>query len=862
MLPEPSGGAAPPATAEYWSLPREALFERVGATPQGLEAARAAERLGRFGTNVLREERALTLLRLVAGQFRSPLVLILVFAAILSLGVRNWLDAAIILAIVLGSAGLGAVQEYHASAAVQRLRARIALKSACLRDHSLHEVPASELVPGDVITLAAGSLVPADGVLLEAKDFFVNQALLTGESLPVEKQPGAVAARSTLAQRTNCVFMGTSVRSGTARALIIRTGRRTEIGAIAASLQRRQPETDFERGLRQFGYLLTRVAAAMVIGVFAVHVFFHRPIIESLLFAVALAVGLSPELLPAVLSVTLARGARAMARRGVIVRRLNAIENLGSMDVLCTDKTGTLTEGMVRVELACDGFGRESPGVLRDAFFNASMQTGLANPLDQAVVAAGHAKRIETGGVRKLDEIPYDFMRRRLSVVVDDPQHGSAPRLITKGAVQQVLDACAVVLRDGELLPLDAAVRAGLDERFRAWSAQGYRVLALATREMPRRAAYRREDEHDLALAGFLLCLDPPDPQSREVLEDFARLGVAVKIITGDNRYIAAHIADAVGLEGSALLTGDALDAMHDEALWEAAVRTHVFAEVDPNQKERIIGALRRTGHVVGYLGDGINDAPALHEADVGISVDRAADVAKETADIVLLEHDLAVLHDGVLQGRTTFANTIKYIFATTSANFGNMVSMAAAALFLPFLPLLAKQILLNNFLSDLPSVFIAGDSVDAAWLRKPYRWSIATIRRFMVQFGLISTAFDFVTFGVLWWLVAGVPELFRTGWFVESLLSELVVLLVIRTYLPFYRSRPGRMLGWSTLATILFALLIPYLPFARLFEFEPLPAPVLGAVVAITAAYVIVTELVKRSFYRRLGSALPGGKE
>jgi Mg2+-importing ATPase len=732
-------------------VPVATLLERLASTLRGLDAARAGERLEQFGPNVLREEHALTWLRVAAGQFRSPLVLILVFAAVISLGVRNWLDAAIILAIVLGSAGLGAAQEYRASAAVQRLRARVALRSDCLRDGSVREVPASELVPGDVVTLAAGSLIPADGVLIEAKDFFINQALLTGESLPVEKQPGVAAARSTLAERTNCVFMGTSVRSGTARALVVRTGRGTEIGGIAATLQRRQPETDFERGLRQFGYLLTRVAAALVIGVFAAHVFFHRPILESLLFAVALAVGLSPELLPAILSVTLARGARAMAQRGVIVRRLNAIENLGSMDVLCTDKTGTLTEGVVRVEHAYDGFGRESSAVLRAAYLNAKLQTGLANPLDEAVVAAGRAQGIVVDNVRKLDEIPYDFMRRRLSVVVDDATHGSAPLLVTKGAVQQVLDACIAVERDGAAVPLDSTVRAELDARFRAWSAQGFRVLALATREMSRQAAYRREDEHELVLAGFLLCLDPPDPQSPQVLAAFARLGVTVKIITGDNRYIAAHIADAVGLDGSALLTGDGLDAMHDEALWESAARTHVFAEVDPNQKERIIRALRKTGHVVGYLGDGINDAPALHEADVGVSVDRAADVAKETADIVLLEHDLAVLHDGVLQGRTTFANTIKYIFATTSANFGNMVSMAAAALFLPFLPLLAKQILLNNFLSDLPAVFIAGDNVDAAWLRKPYHWSIVAVRRFMVQFGLISTFFDFVTFGVLW---------------------------------------------------------------------------------------------------------------
>ncbi|MGE5129064.1 MAG: magnesium-translocating P-type ATPase [Sphingomonadaceae bacterium] len=839
----------PSEIERYWQLPAAELLARLGSGARGLSVREAAARLARHGPNVLREERALSVLRVLSAQFRSPLVLILVFAAAISLGLRDWLEASIILAIVAGSAGLGAWQEYRASAAVQRLRARIALATSCLRDGAAASVPAARLVPGDVVQLAAGSLVPADGVLIEAKDFFVNQALLTGESLPVEKQPGVSAAGASLVERGNCVFMGTSVRSGTAKALIVRTGRATEIGAIAESLERRVPETDFERGLRQFGYLLTRVAAALVIAVFAVHVFFHRPTLESLLFAIALAVGISPELLPAILSVTLARGARAMARRGVIVRRLNAIENLGSMDVLCTDKTGTLTEGVVRVERACDASGTARPEVLRDAYLNALYQTGLPNPLDEAIVAAARAAALDAGAAKKLDEIPYDFVRKRLSVVVDDPASGGAPRLIAKGAVEQVLEVCT---------GLSEEERAAIDARFRAWSAEGYRVIAVATRDMPRKDVYRREDETDLRLAGFLLCLDPPQAQAPRVLADFARLGVEVKIITGDNRHIAAHVADAVGLKGAALITGGELDAMHDEALWNAAAHTDVFAEVDPNQKERIISALRRTGRVVGYLGDGINDAPALHTADVGISVDRAADVAKESADIVLLKHNLAVLHDGVLQGRRTFANTIKYVFATTSANFGNMLSMAAASLFLPFLPLLASQILLNNFLSDVPSLFIAGDRVDRAWLRKPYRWSIASIRRFMVVFGLLSTVFDFVTFAVLLYVAERDPELFRTGWFVESLLSELAVLLVIRTALPFWRSAPSALLGGSTLAVALAALALPYLPHAALFEFEPLPAPLLGAVLAITAAYVLATELTKRVFYRFSSSGIP----
>jgi len=847
----------PPDGNTYWSEPAATLLGRLQSGPQGLSTADTTQRLEHYGRNVLREERSLTLARVVASQFRSPLVLILVFAAIVSLVVQDWLDATIILAIVLGSAALGAAQEYRASAAVRRLRARIAFRTRVLRDGVISDLPADQLVPGDIVMLSAGSQVPGDGIVLEAKDFFVNQALLTGESLPVEKQAGTVPPASTLTERHNTVFMGTSVRSGTARVLIVKTGRATEIGSIAKHLQRPLPETEFERGLRQFGYLLTRVAAAMVVAVFAVHMAFARPLLESLLFAIALAVGISPELLPAILTVTLARGARRMATRGVIVRRLNAIENLGSMDVLCTDKTGTLTEGVVRVKLACDASGHSSPAVLRDAGINARFQTGLTNPLDEAIQAATHD--IDLSGLRKLDEIPYDFMRKRLSVVVEDPAAGNRARLISKGAVLAVLEACTAVMEDGQCLPLDEALRTRLDARFREWSAQGFRVLAVASRELPLRAAYHRDDERELVLSGFLLCSDPPDPQSQQTLADLAKLGVDLKIITGDNRYIAAHVADAVGLNGGALLTGAQLDAMHDEALWAAAADAVVFAEVDPNQKERIIHALRKTGHVVGYLGDGINDAPALQAADVGISVDRAVDVAKEAADIVLLEHDLAVLQVGIQEGRKTFANTVKYIFATTSANFGNMLSMAAAALFLPFLPLLAKQILLNNFLSDVPSVFIAGDRVDPSWLYKPYRWSIGSIRQFMVRFGLISTFFDFITFGVLWWLTAGNETLFRTGWFVESLLSELVVLLVIRTTLPFYRSRPAPLLLWSTVVVIGLTLILPYLSVGGIFNLAPMPGSVLVSVIGITLAYVMTTEYLKLRFYRRMNADATG---
>jgi len=844
----------PPVAGAYWSRPAGELIADLDSGTDGLSSGEAAARLERYGRNVLGVEHERVWWRTLLGQFRSPLVLILVAAALVSLVVRDWLDAVIVLAIISGSALLGFVQEFRASSAVARLRARVAIQVVTLRDGVAIQVPAAEVVPGDIILLTAGSLIPGDAIVLEAKDCFVTQALLTGESLPVEKQATPVAPTAALTARTNCLYMGTSVRSGTARALILRTGRHTAIGEIARKLAQRPVETDFERGLRQFGYLLTRVAVLMVLAVFAVHVFFERPTVESLLFAVALAVGLSPELLPAILTVTLAQGARHMATHGVIVRRLNAIESLGSMDMLCADKTGTLTEGSMRLDRAIDADGRDSNDVLRAAVLNAHFQTGIASPLDSAILDAGRREAVGPADWQKLDEIPYDFSRKRLSIAVRSPDDERRARLITKGAVRAVLVQCSTVQGDGGVQVLDPARREKLEEQFRQLSEQGYRVLAVASREFRDKTVFTRADETGLTFCGFLLCHDPPDPDAARLLRELAQLGVGVKIITGDNRYIAAHVARAVQLGEGSVLTGEDVESMRDEALWHAVSSTSVFAEVDPGQKERIIRALRRTGHVVGFIGDGINDAPALHAADVGISVERAVDVAREAADLVLASHDMEVLRDGIVEGRRTFANTIKYIFITTSANFGNMVSMALASLFLPFLPLLAKQILLNNFLSDIPSVFIARDRVDPAWVRKPYHWNVAAIRRFMMIFGLTSSAFDILTFVVLLALAAGDIDLFRTGWFVESLLTELLVMFVLRTYQPFWRSRPGRSLAWSTLAVVALTVLLPYLPYRQVFDFVSLPVTVVAAVLAISLLYVVVTEWIKRRVYRLQG--------
>ena len=700
------------STPAYWSRDVADLLSELGSTSDGLSTTDAQGRLRQVGPNVLRPRRHDTALRSFLAQFTSPLVLILIFAAIISAIAGEWTDAIIVILIVVASATLGFIQEYSASNAVEKLRAQVTIKANVLRDGKVGPIPAEEVVPGDIVQLSAGSLIPADGIVLEARDFFVNQAVLTGETFPVEKKAGPVEAKAGMPERVNTVFMGTSARSGSARALIVQTGSRTAFGQIADRLTLRPPETDFERGIRRFGYLLTQIMTVLVLLVFAINVILDKPPIEFFLFAIALAVGIAPELLPAIMSVTLSRGAQSMAKQGVIVRQLNAIENLGSMDTLCTDKTGTLTVGVVQLDGALDVNGQPSTEVMRYAYLNAAFQTGLANPLDEAILAGPHP---DTTGMDKLEEIPYDFVRKRLSVVVDsDPGADIKPLLISKGALENVLSICTRVQIDGSVAPLDRARHQEIDSRYAEWSGQGYRVLGVAMRDVPRQAIYTVDsDECDMIFAGFLLFFDPLKPDAKDTLAALAQLGVQTKIITGDNRLVARHVAEMIGLSVDSILPASDMNELHDEALWNVAERVSIFAEVDPNQKERIILALRKMGHVVGYMGDGINDAPALHAADIGISVDQAVDVAKEAADFVLLQRDLGVLRAGIEEGRRTFANTIKYIFTTTSANFGNMLSMAGASLFLPFLPLLPKQILLNNFLSDLPAFGIASDNVD-----------------------------------------------------------------------------------------------------------------------------------------------------
>jgi Mg2+-importing ATPase len=822
----------------------------------GLDSAEAARRLGYFGRNEVRPGRGQHWFLRLLGQLTSPLNLLLLVAAGISLYLQEWPDAVIVLSVLGGSTLLGAVQEFLAGDAVRRLQSRLSVRALVLREGREQRVPMEQVVPGDVVCLSAGSLIPADGVVLQADDLFVSEAALTGEAFPVEKRATGSLAGGRLgggqwesASVEQRVLMGTNVRSGYGRAMILRTGEATALGGLADRLRRPRPETEFERGVRQFGLLLMRVMLLILPPVLAVNMALARPPVETLLFALALAVGLAPEMLPAIITMTLSHGARRMARSGVLVKRLSAIETFGCMDVLCTDKTGTLTAGEVQLRQACDAAGVVSEDVLQLACLNALLQSGLSNPLDEALSVAARGAGIDSGSVERIDEIPWDFTRKRISVVV---RRGDRLQMLTKGAFRSVLGVCSEVRCGSDPKELTEAAVGELEAQFGRWSRNGLRVLAIATREISeRRLQYGRNEEQELCFEGFLLFEDPPKTGAAEALRELSDRGVQLKMITGDNPLIAVHVAESIGMSVAGVLTGAELNGMGDDVLWHRASATTVFAEVDPGQKERIIRSLRESGHVVGYLGDGINDAPALHVADVSISVENAVDVAREAAEIVLLRPDLGILRGGIDEGRRTFANTQKYILTTISANFGNMVSMAVASVALPFLPLLASQILLNNFLSDIPGAAIASDTVDQEWIRRPRRWNTREIGRFMLVFGAVSSLFDLLTFWLLLKVFRTEAEEFRTGWFLESLLTELAVALVIRTHLPCYKSRPGKWLTLATVAVAAIAVLLPYLPVSHQFGFVPLPPGLLAGLLLLTLTYVLVVELTKTWFFR-----------
>ncbi len=778
---------------------------------------------------------------------QNPLVTILLLSSVISGVLGDVTDAAIIAVIVFLSLLVDYVQTSRSQRAAEALRELVATRATALRDGAWAEIRMEEVVPGDVIRLSAGDLVPADARLLETKDLAVNQSALTGESFPAEKEaadlPGS-AARP-LNEASNAVFMGTSVVSGTGTAVVALTGPQTEFGHIGQQLRGRPAQTEFERGMRSFSVLISRTVLFLVIFVFLMNTLAHRGTLESFMFAVALAVGLTPEFLPMIISVSLAHGALRMSRDKVIVKHLPSIENFGSMDILCTDKTGTITAGQIQLEGSLDPRGRPGPYPLELARINSSLETGIKSPLDQAIIAGQQ----QTPAAIKVDEIPFDFSRRRLSVVATV---AGERQLITKGAPESVFAVCTKVHHQEGVRPFDESARQAASACFERFSAQGYRLLAVAYRAVPERPGYSVSDEQDLVLAGFVTFLDPPKDTAAAAIKALHSDEVAVKIITGDNELVARHVCDQVGLATEQIVLGSELGALTDDALGSLAERTSVFARVSPDQKNRIITSLKARGHVVGFMGDGINDAPSLRTADVGISVSNAVDVAKDAADIILLENSLEVLHRGVIEGRKCFGNITKYVLMGTSSNFGNMFSMAGATVFLPFLPMLPSQILLNNLLYDLSQVTIPTDNVDPAYLKKPKRWDVSFIQRFMLLFGPLSSIYDFLTFFVLLRLFNASEQLFHTGWFIESLATQTFVIFVIRTVGNPLKSRPSVALAVSVPLCVAFGVGLTLSPLASMLGFIAPPPQFLGAVALMLMTYLVLVQGAKRWFYRR----------
>jgi Mg2+-importing ATPase len=838
-----SGGA-------FWQTPLDELERQLGASSNGLNSTEAATRLLRYGANTLDSRQKYSFLLKVLSRFRNPLVLILLVAAVISGFTGDVASLVIISTMVLLSVLLDSVQEYRAEQAAEQLKVSVALKEQVLRDGREITIRADQLVLGDVVLLAAGDMVPADGRLLEARDFFVNEGLLTGESYPTEKHVAAEGtANVDVAQAANAAFMGTSVVSGSAKLLLCATGNATQLGEISATLRHTPPPAALERGVYEFGILIVRLTVLLVLFVLLVNTFFHRPLLESFLFALALAVGLTPELLPMIVSVTLARGAMRMAKQKVIVKRLAAIHDLGSMDVLCTDKTGTLTEAKIALIRHITLSGADSERVLELAWLNSHFESGLRSPLDAAILE--HASSIPAGWI-KIDEVPFDFERRRVSVLLE---HGGRRILVIKGAPEDVLKLSSRYELSGEndTQPFDAAALARANTQFQTLCEEGFRVLGIAWREEPASQTHVVvSDEHDFVFAGYAAFLDPPKASAGQAIAALERSGVGIKIITGDNERVTQYVCTQLDIPIEGLLTGTELASLSEEALSARIEETNLFCRVNPSQKNRIILALKRRGHVVGYLGDGINDAPSLHTADVGISVDGAVDVAKDAADIILLEHDLEVVERGVREGRRTFGNIMKYIMMGTSSNFGNMFSMAGASLILPFLPMLPIQVLLNNFLYDLSEVPIPMDDVDDELLAQPRHWDIKFIRNFMLVLGSVSSIFDFLTFGLLLWVFNATETLFQTGWFMESLATQVLVIFVIRTRGSPLRSRPNPLLAGTSLIVAAVGVLLPYTAIGRWFGFVPLPLTFLAALGAMVVCYLVLAEGVKRWFYRR----------
>ncbi len=864
--PDSSGPAALPGQAlqgaalnllELAQVEPLVALERLGSAASGLGLAEVRRRFATYGANTVVTEHHLSWLSRLFSNLKDPLSGLLLILGVISYFAGELRSTVLIVVMLVLSVTLRFIQELKADKAAEKLKAMVRTTATVVRGGVDQELPLQMLVPGDVVHLSAGDMVPADVRLLESRDLFVNQATLTGEALPVEKHAPQVITKGLSQFDVPCLcFMGTDVESGTATALVVATGRVTYFGSLAQSLTRDREVTNFDRGVGKFTWLMIRFIGVMVPLVFLINGFGKGDWLQAFLFALAVAVGLTPELLPMIVTVNLSKGALAMAKQKVIVKRLNAIQNFGTMDILCTDKTGTLTEGRVSLIKHVDIEGRENEQVLTYAYLNSFYQTGLRNLLDQAVlkfepVRAHTAEHL----YKKVDEVPFDFIRRRMSVVVEDSKGKHI--LICKGAVEEVLAQSTHVVISGKTIPLSQFHHQSKQGLVQKLSQDGFRLIALATRELPEaKRVYTVADETSLTLIGFLAFLDPAKPTATQALRDLAQHGVQVKVLTGDNELVTRKLCSEVGLDIKRILLGSEIAELSDSELEVAAEEATVFDKLEPSHKERVIHALQRKGHVVGFLGDGINDAPALKAADVGISVDTAVDIAKESSDIILLEKSLRVLKDGVREGRKVFGNIEKYIKMTASSNFGNVFSVVGASIFLPFLPMLPLQVITNNLLYDLSQVAIPTDGVDPEYLVRPRAWSIRHLQRFILVMGPVSSLFDYATFAILiFWFGAWTnPAFFHTGWFVESMLTQTLIIHIIRTdRLPFLQSRASWPLTLTTSAAVALAIWLPWSPLAGALGFVPLPPTYWWFMAGFLLLYACLAQLIKRAFARRL---------
>ncbi len=838
---------------DYAGCPQGELFAKLDTSEKGLSDSEAAARLERYGYNEPAKKKKRRILFEILSKFLNPLVIVLLIIAGFSIFFGEKISAVLVIIMALISVFISFFQEHRAGQEVERLSELVRTTATVYRNGRPREMDIREIVPGDIVDLFAGDMIPADLRIISCKDLFVNQSALTGESFPVEKNCDPVPSTGkTAAELNNIAFMGSTVVSGTSLGVVIKTGLETQFGEISRKLSTISIASSFDKGVRSFTWLMIRFMAVLVLTIFAINAFNKGNAIEALLFALSVAVGLTPEMLPMLVAINLSKGAIAMSKKDAIVKRLNAIQNFGAMDVLCTDKTGTLTMDKIIIERHCDVVRRENDDVLGFAYINSYYQTGLKNILDRAILK--HEK-LAVKQYKKIDEVPFDFSRKLMSVVIDNE---GKHRIIVKGAPEEIYRRCTRFELDGDVLDLDTGnlIMPELRREYDNLSADGFRVLAVAYKDFDQpKESYTKDDEQDLILKGYIAFLDPPKPTARKTIETLKSLGIDFKVLTGDNELVTKKICSEVGLDVKGFATGEQVERANDRELRELVKITTVFARLSPSQKERVIHALHENKHIVGYLGDGINDAPALKTSDVGISVNNAVDIAKESADIILLKKSLLILADGVIEGRRTFGNIIKYIKMGASSNFGNMFSMTGASIFLPFLPMLPIQILLNNLLYDISQIAIPSDEVDPEYLSRSRPWNVGYIKRFMIFIGPVSSLFDFVTFAVLLFFFHAQQPLFNTGWFMESLCTQTLVIHVIRTgKIPFIESRPSQFLIFTSVYIVTIGLVLPFIPLGKYFGFVQPPALYFPVLFAIVICYLIAVQRMKRWFIRKFG--------